>query len=125
VTQVGSRRLGLGHDFTFFFKKKNCRQVNLTKNFKLKLKYTKLRGFKVWGDDYKRRVNFKQKKKKKKNPNSHNDWGLGCVWEKISAILNQIAMNCLGTAFLKNCDLKTQKICVFKSQLRRCFFENT
>jgi hypothetical protein len=40
-------------------------------------------------------------------------------------ILNQIAENeSFGITFLKNCYLKTQKICLFKLQENECFFEN-
>jgi hypothetical protein len=41
------------------------------------------------------------------------------ISKTISAILNQIAEHrSFGNCVFKNCDLKTQKICFFKSQIK-------
>jgi hypothetical protein len=41
----------------------------------------------------------------------------------INVILNQIVKHeSFGNCVFKKCDLKTQKFCFFKSQVRWCFF---
>jgi hypothetical protein len=50
--------------------------------------------------------------------------GLRFRREKVRFKNKSQKMNRLEIAFLKNCDLKTQKKCLFKSQAIECFFEN-